>query len=191
MDNIINNIIIINRNFSCPGHFIITKNGFNIFKEIKIMKKYCKLTHISRKALIFFTLILSAALLCACSSIELEDIKEVIKKGGPEIEEIVICRDVDSDFAPVEPADVFPAGTNSVYLSVKFKNFTPENHIRVLWNYKSLEKLLATQEFSPEIAGSGYYSFNIKITGSFPPGEYNAQVYFDGNLINTPEFIIE
>ncbi|MBM3699848.1 MAG: hypothetical protein FJW68_02875 [Actinobacteria bacterium] len=155
------------------------------------MKNIIRFLNISTKILIFSILILSAALLCACSEIELESIQEVIKKGDPEIEEIVICRDVDSDFAPVEPADVFPEGTNSVYLSVKFKNFTPSNNIRVVWNYISIEKELASQEFSPEIAGSGFYSFNIKIAGSFPPGKYNAQVYFDGNLINTPEFMIE
>ena len=155
------------------------------------MKKYFRFSNISIKVLFFFTLILSTALLCACGGIELDNIQEVIKKGDPEIEEIVICGDVNSDFAPVEPADVFPEGTNSVYLSVKFKNFTPDNHLRVVWHYKSIEKELASQEFAPDAEGSGYYSFNIKITGSFPTGKYNAEVYFDGNLIDSPEFIIE
>jgi PBP1b-binding outer membrane lipoprotein LpoB len=143
------------------------------------------------KFFIFFILILSVLLISACSSIELDNIQEVIKKGDPEIEEIVICSNVDSDFAPVEPLDVFPEGTNSVYLSVKFKNFTPENHLRVVWYYKSIEKELASQEFVPDTEGSGYYSFNIKITGSFPPGKYNAQIYFDGQLTDSPEFTIE
>jgi len=152
------------------------------------MKNCLKFSCLLKKALIFLALLILAMQFFACGS---ADMAGIIKKGEPQIEEMVICKNVDSDFAPLEPVSVFPAGTSSVYLSVKFKNLTPDNHIKVTWHYKSLQQQLASQEFVPEVTGSGYYSFNIKINGSFPPGNYNAEVYFDSQLIKSQDFTIE
>ena len=95
------------------------------------------------------------------------------------------------DFSPLEPQDFFPAGTNSVYLSVKFKYFTPDDNLKVEWIYADAQKNISSQEFSPDVLSSGYHSFNIKIADAFPAGQYRAEVYFNGQLIEVLGFTVE
>jgi hypothetical protein len=120
-----------------------------------------------------------------------EKVQEALNKEPAAVEEIVICKSIDSNFAPVDPTNVFPSGTIAVYLAVKYKNFTNEDSLKAVWSYLEIGKEISTQEFIPEKFGSGYHSFNIKIAEGFPSGKYNIKIYFNSNLFKTLEFTVQ
>lgn len=120
-----------------------------------------------------------------------EKVREALNKEPAAIEEIVICKNVDSNYAPVEPTTNFPSGTSTIYLTVKFKNFTKNDTIGAVWSYLETDKEISAQEFKPEKFGSGYHGFNIKITEGFPSGKYNVSVYFNRDLFKTVEFTVK
>jgi len=111
--------------------------------------------------------------------------------GPVEIEEIVVCKNVDDTYKPVEPMDTFPSGTQVVYVSVKINNMTPEDKITTKWNYLETGEEISTTDFTTEEAGSGYVSFNLTIDQGFQLGRYNAMVYLNNELIETVEFSVE
>ena len=96
--------------------------------------------------------------------------------GPVEIEEIVVCRNVDDTYKPVEPMDTFPSGTQVVYVSVKINNITPEDKITTKWNYLETGEEISTTDFTTDKSGSGYVGFNLTIDQGFPSGRYNAMV---------------
>ncbi|MBN1298934.1 MAG: hypothetical protein JW997_04535 [Actinobacteria bacterium] len=161
------------------------------------IKKSLLLKKPTAKGFIFFAI--AALLMIACTPLLVcctnnasnDNSEQLFKEGPPEIENVVLCKNVDEDFAPLEPTDIFAQGTNSIYLSVQFKNFTDKNSLKVIWSYQDTGNELATQVFTPDRQGSGYYSFNIKISTSFPPGNYNAKVYFDQKQVKSLDFKIE
>jgi hypothetical protein len=120
-----------------------------------------------------------------------EKVQEALNKEPSAIEEVVICKSVDSNYAPVDPTTDFPPGTSSIYLTVKFKNFSKNDTVIAVWSYLGTGKEISTQQFTPEKFGSGYYSFNIKFTDGFPSGKYNVLVYFNKNLFKTIEFTVK
>ena len=130
--------------------------------------------------------------MCLCLTLYLyiEKLPINIQKGPAEIEEIAICKNVDQNFAPVEITEEFPPNTNSIYLSVKFKNFTENDLLKVIWTYETLSKKLSEQEFKPTIACSGYYGFNIKTSNYFPEGKYSAEVFLNSKSIKKIYFYI-
>jgi len=111
--------------------------------------------------------------------------------GPVEIEEIVVCKNVDDTSKPVEPMDTFPSGTQFVYVSVKINNITPEDKITTKWNYLETGEEINTTDFTTEESGSGYVSFNLTIDQGFPSGRYNAMVYLNNELIETVEYSVE
>ena len=127
---------------------------------------------------------------CAVKDLKIDDVQEAIK-GKAEIAEMVICKNVDSNFAPVDPASVFDAGTNSIFLSVKFINFKTTDALKVTWTYIDTNRELSIQEFSPPEFSSGYHSFNIAIADAFPGGKYTAQVELNNDIVKTVEFSIK
>jgi hypothetical protein len=127
---------------------------------------------------------------CAIKDVKIDDVQEAIK-GKAEIAEMVICKNVDSDHAPVDPTSAFDAGTNSIFLSVKFTNFKITDKLKVTWTYIDTNRELSVQEFSPPEFSSGYYSFNIAIADAFPGGKYAAQVELNNDIIKTIEFSIK
>ena len=127
---------------------------------------------------------------CAVKDLKLDNVQDAIK-GKAEITEIVICKNVDSSYAPVEPTSVFDAGTNSIFLSVKFTNFKTTDILKVTWTYIDTNRELSVQEFSPPEYSSGYHSFNIKIADAFPGGKYSAQVEFNGDIVKTIDFSVK
>lgn len=111
--------------------------------------------------------------------------------GPVEIEEIVVCKNVDDTYKPVEPMDTFPSGTQVVYVSVKINNMTTEDKLTTKWNYLETGEEISTTDFTTEEAGSGYVSFNLTIDQGFSSGRYNAMVYLNNELIETVEFSVE
>ena len=127
---------------------------------------------------------------CAVKDLKLDKVQEAIK-GKAEIAEIVICKNVDSNYAPVDPTSAFDAGTNSIFLSIKFTNFKTTDALKVTWNYIETNRELSVQEFSPPEYSSGYHSFNIEIADDFPAGQYSAQVEFNGDIVKTIDFSVK
>ena len=111
--------------------------------------------------------------------------------GPVEIEEIVVCKNVDDTYKPVEPMDTFPSGIQAIYISVKINNMTPEDKITTKWNYLETGEEINTTDFTTEESGSGYVSFNLTIDQGFPSGRYNAMVYLNNELLETAEFSVE
>ena len=128
---------------------------------------------------------------CKSETIKIENIQEVIIKGPPEIEEVVLAKGVDENYSPVEPTEVFPAGTESIFLTIKFKNFTTDDNLKVVWSYLDAGTELSIQEYIPEEDGSGNHYFNINSPASFQPGKYSARVTFNGELFEDLEFTVE
>ncbi len=145
--------------------------------------------------LVFVSIIILCSLTIIMSGCAVKDLKldkvQVAIKGKAEIAEMVICKNVDSSHAPVDPTAVFDPGTNSIFLSVKFTNFKITDKLKVTWTYIDTNRELSVQEFSPPEFSSGYYSFNISTANAFPGGKYTAQVELNGDIVKTIEFSIK
>jgi hypothetical protein len=163
------------------------KNKKKNIKQNKAALYFIFLTFISLIFLCSLTIAMSG---CAIKDLKIDDVQEAIK-GKAEIAEIVICKNVDSNYAPVNPTSEFDAGTNSIFLSVKFTNFKTTDMIKVTWTYIDTNRELSVQKFSPPEYSSGYHSFNIAIADAFPAGEYRAQVEFNGDIVETIDFSIK
>lgn len=120
-----------------------------------------------------------------------EKVQEVLKKGPPEVEDAVVCKNIDANYAPIDPTDIFPSGTNEVNISIKFKNFTNKDNLKVVWKYVETGEDISTQEFSPQESGSGYHSFNFRVAEGFLSGRYNVKLYFNGNLYKSSDFTVQ
>jgi len=131
--------------------------------------------------------------------------------GPVEIEEIVVCKNVDNTGKPIEPMDTFPSGTQIVHVSIKINNMTSEDKITTKWNYLETVEEIDTADFTIEKSwltswfqkifkrtsnllsesGSGYVSFNLATDLGFPSGRYNVVIYLNNELIETVEFSVE
>ena len=66
--------------------------------------------------------------------------------GPVEIEEITVCKNVDSNYKPVEPTDTFPPETTVICLTVKINNFTPKDKLSVTLIYLETNNEIAFRE---------------------------------------------
>jgi hypothetical protein len=162
----------------------------NMKKDGKQNKGILFLILVTFISLIFLCSVTVAMSGCAVKDLKIDDVQEAIK-GKAEIDAMVICKNVDSNYAPVDPTSVFDAGTNSIFLSVKFTNFKTTDKLKITWTYIDTNRELSVQEFSPPEFSSGYYSFNIAIADAFPGGKYTAQVEFNGDVVETIDFSIK
>jgi hypothetical protein len=173
----------------------------NNHREIKARKKTSmkiKSRLVLISAVVILTVIFTSVTLllsltsCSNDSSKIEEkIQEVLKKGPSEVENAVVCKNIDSNYAPIDPTDIFPSGTNEIHISIKFKNFTNKDNLRVVWKYVETGEDISTQEFNPQESGSGYHSFNIRVAEGFPPGRYNVKLYFNGNLYISSDFTVQ
>jgi hypothetical protein len=127
---------------------------------------------------------------CSGNNFNIKNIARNFPDAPAEIEEASICKNVDSNFSPLEKTSDFPGDTNSVYLSVKFKNLSENDMLKVVWTFSTTGKQLSTQQFKPESKSSGFYSFNIKTSTAFPPGDYLAEVYLDNIIVQSLSFSV-
>lgn len=169
------------------GKINLRKNQKKVIKQNKGILFFIFLTFISLFFLCSLTLTLSG---CAVKDLKLDKVQEAIK-GKAQVTEIVTCKNVDSSYAPVDTTSEFDAGTNSIFLSVKFTNFKTTDKLKVTWTYIDTNRELSVQEFSPPEYSSGYHSFNIKINDAFPGGKYTAQVDFNGDIVKTIDFNVK
>lgn len=113
------------------------------------------------------------------------------RMGPVEVEEVIVCKSVDSDYKPVDPTDTFTSGTQVIYISVKIANMTTEDELATKWNYLETGDEINTTNFTTDRPGSGYISFNLTTDQSFPSGRYSAAVYLNNELVETVEFSVE
>jgi len=152
-------------------------------------------TFIFNRVLFFTLTALSISLMltgCAGRTTQIkEKVHDIISDEPASIEEVAICEKVDENYAPVNVTNVFQPGTTIIYLSAKITDFSPEDKLRVVWNYLEVSKEIDTQELTAENSGSGYFVFNIKIAEGFPPGRYSAEVYLNDKLEEIKEFSVK
>ena len=111
--------------------------------------------------------------------------------GPVEIEEITVCKNVDSNYEPIDSTYIFPLETTVIYLTIKVNNFTPQNKLSVTLIYLETNNEIAKKETITEKSGSGCQAFEFKYNKGFPSGRYNAMVYLNNELIETVEFSVE
>ena len=111
--------------------------------------------------------------------------------GPVEVEEITVCKNVDTDYSPIDPTDKFPSGTEIFYISVKINNMTREDKLTVKWNYLESGEEISTTDFQTDTPGSGYVGFSINSEEIFPTGRYSAVVYLNNEAQETAEFSVE
>jgi len=111
--------------------------------------------------------------------------------GPVEIEEAVICKNVDSEYKPLEPTTVFPPETSIVWASVKINNMTTKDKITARWNYLETKELIDSTDFTTDAAGSGYIGFSLTIESGFPEGRYNAVIFLNDEQVETVEFSVK
>ena len=139
-------------------------------------------------------IILTFLLLAGCTSSTTqikEKVYDALSKGPASIEEAAICEKVDDNSMPVNTTNIFPSDAKAIYLSVKVKDFTPEDKLNVTWNYLETGAKMDTQEFTINKAGSGYIGFNIKIAEGLPSGKYSAEIYLNDELVETIKFSVK
>lgn len=147
------------------------------------------------KALIFSLIaVFVLVLLAGCSPAQVsEKITSFIEgiSGPVEVEEITVCKNVDTDYSPIDPTDTFPSGTETFYISIKIKNMAREDKLTVKWNYLESGEEMSTTEFQTDTPGSGYIGFSLSSEDTFPSGRYNATVYLNNEAQETVEFSVE
>ncbi len=111
--------------------------------------------------------------------------------GPVEVEEITVCKNVDSNYKPVDSTYVFPPETTAICLAVKINNFTPKDKLSITLIYLETNDEIAKQEADQEKSGSGYQSFKFIYNQGFPSGRYNAMIYLNNELAETVEFSVE
>jgi len=147
------------------------------------------------KTLIFSLIaVFVLVLLAGCSPAQVsEKITSFIEgiSGPVEVEEVTVCKNVDTDYSPIDPTDTFPSGTKIIYISVKIKNMAREDKLTIKWNYLESGEEINTSDFQTDTPGSGYVGFSLAIEGAFPAGRYNATVYLNNEAQETVEFSVE
>lgn len=135
------------------------------------------------KTIIFTTIAaLALASLAGCT---------LLTPGPVEVTEVTVCKDVDSEYKPIEPMSTFPSGTQTVYVSVRVNNMTPDDKLIIKWNYLETNEEINVNELIPDKSGSGYKSFSLYNEEGFQSGRYNTVVFLNNELIETVEFMVE
>ena len=168
---------------------------FLYHKPESIKNNYKKDPNMKNKTLIFSLIaVFVLILLAGCSPAQVsEKITSFIEgiSGPVEVEEITVCKNVDTDYSPIDPTYTFPSGTEIVYVSVKINNMSREDMLTVKWNYLETGEEINTTDFQTETPGSGYIGFSIAAEGAFPSGRYNTAVYLNNEPVETVEFSVE
>lgn len=108
------------------------------------------------------------------------------------VSDAVTCKSLDSDKKPVDPTDIFEAGTKEISLSLIVHNATTKDKVTVKWNYLSTNEVVNTTDFvSTQELEANYLGFYITLDQGFPAGNYNAEIYTNDKLAQTVNFSVK
>ncbi len=114
----------------------------------------------------------------------------------PDIENIYLSMDRDSDFEKSGPRDDYSFSSHDpdIYLIIEVKRLGPEDEIKVEWlkieesSYDVIQKNI----INPEKKGSGKIIISlIKHDGVYSAGNYIIETYLNGDKKITEEFYIQ
>lgn len=141
-------------------------------------------------SLITLILILAVLPLAGCRSL-----MNLAGGAPPSVDAVVMCRDVDSNGAPIDPATTFNTSTAVVYCSVKVSNAPANSRARVDWIYREGE-LEGVRDYiidtaTVTIEGTRYVSFSLSIPDAgWPEGLYDLVLYMDDKKMETVPFSV-
>ncbi len=141
-------------------------------------------------SLLTFIIILAVLPLSGCRSL-------LNLAGGvrPSVDAVVMCHDVDSSFAPLNPATTFATNTPEIFCSVKVSNAPAQSRARVEWIYREGELegvkdyLIDTSTVTTE--GTRYIAFSLSIPDDgWPEGLYELVLYMDDKKMESVLFTV-
>lgn len=109
--------------------------------------------------------------------------------GGPAaVTGVITCKAVDADQKCRDQTAEFEP-TQTIYASAQVANLAKTDRVTARW-FQGTSQI---QEFTlpMEQAGSGYVAFSLIPEGSFPPGDYSTQVFFNDTLAQTAKFKVK
>ncbi len=107
------------------------------------------------------------------------------------IENVYVCESLEGEGALDRDPEPFPAGIDNIYLSVEVSNISTEDELEVIWTFLDTGNIIDQQLSVVEQDGSGYLNFNIYISEGFPSGNYRADVYLNGELVEELDFSVQ
>lgn len=141
-------------------------------------------------SLVTIILILAVLPLSGCRSL-----MNLAGGAPPSVDAVVMCRDVDSEGAPIDPATTFNTDTPEIFCSVKVSNAPANSRARVDWIYREGELegvsnyIIDTATVTTE--GTGYVSFSLSIPDAgWPEGLYELVLYMDDKKMETVRFSV-
>ena len=111
--------------------------------------------------------------------------------GGeaPRLAEAVVCRDLAEDYAAIEPTDVF-ADADDLYVSIEYFDLEEGQSTGVEWFLEDESLYESSIPLDAANAGEGYAGFSLTNSELWPAGSYRVDVYLDGELDHTVEFLV-
>jgi hypothetical protein len=112
------------------------------------------------------------------------------------ISSAVLAKSVDADFAPVDATTTFPVDQPVIHLVVTLKNVPSDTKVKAVWTAVDVGDAAAPNtkidEVEQTINDSGNLDFTLSLpsTGVWPVGSYKVEVYLDGKLDTTLEFLV-
>jgi hypothetical protein len=108
---------------------------------------------------------------------------------GIEVEEIDIGRSLNGDKSIGDNTASFKPN-DTIYLSIKTDGSASSAQLRTRWLFSDGQVVdESTQTISP--TGEARTEFHIAKPDGFPPGQYKAEVYLNGQPAGTKEFEVE
>lgn len=103
--------------------------------------------------------------------------------------ELTFGEEVDNDNAIVTPAEEYEQGVQTVYASFGYENVTPDTRWLERWLRDGRETLVINHDFW-EWGESGTQWIGIYNSGGLTSGEYQVDVFIEGNLLTSGRFTI-
>ena len=104
------------------------------------------------------------------------------------VQEAVPCASVDERHRPVNPTTTFPQSTSAVYVAVRVRDVVQGKVTLTRW-YLGDKKIKEIPLQVPR-DGSGWLSFRLTNTRSWPVGDYKVEVLYDGTPAATVGFTV-
>lgn len=104
------------------------------------------------------------------------------------VEEAVTCPSVDSRHRPLNPTTTFATSVKAVIVAVHVRDVKQGRRVSTRWFYDGKQ----VKEIPIEVPrdGSGWLSFRLTNSRSWPVGAYKIEVYYDGTFARTTEFAV-